>query len=112
MRARTLSLLLVILCLATVMPARSSVLISELCDPRLNYTTDRFIEIYNSGDEAVDLVDWSLVAVGNGGDIFPWHLSGLIEPGDALVAGDATTTVAFPVDFPEEEWSNNNGLWN
>ena len=92
--------------------ARSSILISELCDPRLNYTTDRFIEIYNSGESSVDLTGWSLVAVGNGGDIFAWNLSGAIEAGDALVAGDATTVVAFPVDFPDEAWSNSNGLWN
>jgi endonuclease I len=52
------------------------------------------------------------VAVGNGTDIFTWNLSGSIEPGDALVAGDATTTVEFPVDFPDEAWSSNNGLWN
>ncbi|MEE8573199.1 MAG: endonuclease [Gemmatimonadota bacterium] len=92
--------------------AQSSILISELCDPRLNYTTDRFIEIYNSGTGAVDLTGWSLVAVGNGGDIFTWNLSGDIEPGDALVAGDATTVIAFTVDFPDEAWSSNNGLWN
>ncbi len=92
--------------------AQSSILISELCDPRLNYTTDRFIEVYNAGSGPVDLAGWSLVAVGNGGDIFTWNLSGVIEAGDALVAGDATTVVAFPVDFPDESWSNNNGLWN
>jgi endonuclease I len=92
--------------------ARPSLLISELCDPRLNYTTDRFIEIYNVGADTADLTGWSLVAVGNGGDIFTWSLSGEIGPGEALVAGDATTTVAFQVDFPDEAWSSNNGLWN
>ena len=92
--------------------AHSSVLISEMCDPHLNYLTDRFIEIYNAGSEATDLTDWSLVAVGNGGDIFTWNLSGSIEPGDALVAGDYTTTIEFPVDFPDEAWSSNNSLWN
>lgn len=100
------------LCVALAQPAHSSVLVSELCDPRLNYTTDRFIEIYNSGGSAVDLTGWTLVAVGNGGDIFTWTLSGSIEPGDALVAGDATTTVEFTVDFAEEAWSGSNGLWN
>lgn len=104
--------MLAVLSIVGAGPARSSILISELCDPRLNYTTDRFIEIYNSGGGAVDLTGWSLVAVGNGGDIFTWGLSGDIEPGDALVAGDATTTVEFPVDFPDEAWSSNNGLWN
>jgi endonuclease I len=92
--------------------AHAAVLISELCDPRLNYTTDRFIEIYNSGSEVVDLAGWSLVAVGNGGTIFTWQLSGQINAGDALVAGDATTITGFTVDFSDEAWSSNNGLWN
>lgn len=112
MRSRILPLLLVLLSAASATPAHSSIMVSELCDPRLNYTTDRFIEIYNSGGSAVDLTGWSLVAVGNGLDVFTWNLYGLIEPGDALVAGDATTVVAFPVDFPDEAWSANNGLWN
>ena len=45
--------------------AQTAVLISEMCDPHLNYLTDRFIEIYNAGAAAVDLTDWTLVAVGN-----------------------------------------------
>ena len=28
-------------------PSRAAVFLSELCDPQNNYTTDRFIEIYN-----------------------------------------------------------------
>jgi len=112
LRNRVFPLMVAILSLVCATQARSSVLVSELCDPRLNYTTDRFIEIYNAGGEAVDLTGWTLVAVGNGGDVFTWNLSGLIEPGDALVAGDATTTVAFTVDFADEAWSSNNGLWN
>jgi len=28
------------------------------------------------------------------------------------VSGDATTVTGFPVDFPDEAWSNSNGLWN
>jgi len=100
--------------LTAVSPARaqSSILISEMCDPRYNYTTDRFIEIYNAGDDAVDLAGWSLIAVGNGGDIFTWNLSGSMYPGEALVAGDLTTVEVFPVDFPDEAWSSMNGLWN
>jgi endonuclease I len=92
--------------------AQTAVLISEMCDPHMNYLTDRFIEIYNAGTTTVDLTDWTLVAVGNTGDIFSWPLSGSIEPGEALVAGDATTTIAFPVDFADEAWSSNNSLWN
>ena len=92
--------------------AQTAVLISEMCDPRLNYLTDRFIEIYNAGPTAVDLSGWDLVAVGNSGDIFTWPLSGSIDPGEALVCGDATTVIAFQVDFPAEAWSSNSSLWN
>jgi endonuclease I len=103
----------VLMILGTIVSfADADVLISEMCDPRYNYNTDRFIEIYNSGSEAVDLTGWKLVAVGNGVDIFTWNLSGSISPGQALVAGDQTTTVAFQVDFPDEAWSSSNGDWN
>jgi len=95
-----------------VATSKASLLISEMCDPHLYYTTDRFIEIYNAGDEEVDLTGWTLVAVGNYGDIFTWALTGPIQPREALVAGDATTVTAFPVDFPDEAWSSSNGLWN
>jgi len=91
---------------------RSEIILSELCDPRSNYATDRFIEIYNSGTAEVDLTGWQLVAIGNSADIFTWNLSGSISPDDALVAGDLTLTVAFPVDFPDEGWSDANGTWN
>ena len=92
--------------------APAAVLISELCDPRLNYATDRFIEIYNPDGEAVDLTGWRLVAVANGIDAFTWQLSGLIDSHQALVAGDATTVTVFPVTFPDEAWSGANGNWN
>jgi len=88
------------------------VILSELCDPRYDYSTDRFIEFCNTGDTPVDLTGWSVVAVGNGSDIFTWNLSGSIAAGDALVCGDATTTTSFTVDFPEEDWSSNNSTWN
>ncbi len=97
---------------AVALAAQSAVLISEMCDPHLNYATDRFVEIYNAGALVTDLTGWSLVAVGNGGDVFTWNLSGSIEPGQALVAGDQTTVTSFPVAFPAEAWSDNNSLWN
>ena len=68
------------------------------------FSDDAYVEIYNAGTQAVDLAGWSLVAVGNNTEIFSWELFGQIEPGEALVAGDATTTIAFPVDFPDEAW--------
>lgn len=97
----------------TIAPrAQASVIISELADPQLNYLTDRFIEIANTGATAVDLTGWTLVAVGNGTNIFTWNLSGSIQPGDALVAGDQTLVVPFTVDFPAEAWSTSNSTWN
>ncbi|MFH1689375.1 MAG: endonuclease [Candidatus Eisenbacteria bacterium] len=114
MRASAVLLIAVAVLAAGFAPAQAqtAVLISEMCDPQLNYLTDRFIEIYNAGGAAVDLTDWTLVAVGNSGDVFSWPLAGSIDPGEALVAGDATTVIAFPVNFPEEAWSSNNSLWN
>jgi len=99
------------LLLASTVHAQS-VFLSELADPRLDYLTDRFVEIYNPGPAPVDLTGWQIVAVGNGAEIFTWNLSGTIQPGDALVAGDATTVVAFDVDFAAEGWSGSNATWN
>jgi endonuclease I len=103
---------LTIILLALVSPALSDVLISEMCDPRDNYLSDRFIEIYNSGTETVSLDGWSLTCVANSAEVFTWNLSGSILPGDALVCGDLTTSDTFTVDFPEAAWSSNNGNWN
>ena len=93
--------------------ARSSVILSELCDPQNNYTTDRFIEIYNTGPSTVDLTGWSLIAVGNNADVETWLLSGAIAPGQAKVAGSAITTTVFTVHFPSAHWSaSGNVTWN
>ena len=108
--AHLIALALVLLVFAPVV--RADVLLSELCDPREDYLTDRFIEIFNSGSGAVDLTGWQIVAVGNSSEIFTWNLSGTIAPGQALVAGDQTTVDVFPVDFPDEAWSNSNSTWN
>ncbi len=107
------SLILVLLAVATLAPSvQAEVLLSELCDPRNDYLTDRYIEIFNSGPDAVSLTGWKVVAVGNSSEIFTWNLSGNIAAGQALVAGDQTTADVFPVDFPDEAWSNNNSTWN
>ncbi|MEN8005727.1 MAG: endonuclease [Candidatus Krumholzibacteriota bacterium] len=106
-------LALVLLVFSALAPAaQADVLVSELCDPRVNYLTDRYIEIYNSGATAEDLTGWQIVAMGNSVEIFTWNLSGTIAPGQALVAGDQTTVDVFPVDFPAEAWSTSNSTWN
>ncbi len=114
MLPKPISALAAVLGLVLLLPALAGadLLISEMCDPRYDYASDRFIEIYNAGANPIDLAGWTLYAVGNGGDIFSWGLVGSIEPGEALVAGDQTTAVPFQVDFPEEAWSSSNGFWN
>ena len=91
-----------------VSPARSSIILSELCDPASNYTTDRFIEIYNSGPDAVDLTSWSVVAISNYTTTpayFTWTLSGTIAPGQAKVVGYTAPVTAFTVNFPNAAWN-------
>jgi endonuclease I len=106
-------LLGIMVCCSILVPAASAdVLLSELCDPHVDYLTDRYIEIYNSGPGTVDLTGWRIEAVGNTNDIFTWMLSGSIAPGQALTAGDATTVDAFQIDFPQESWSDNTSTWN
>jgi hypothetical protein len=88
------------------------IILSELCDPNnSNARTNRYIEIYNAGIQSVDLTGWSVVAVGNGSDIFTWNLSGTIAPGDALTCGDAANT-GFTPDFASNSWSDSNSSWN
>ena len=113
MKAKFSAILLSCIVFALAAPlAQADVLLSELCDPRLNYLTDRYIEIWNSGPATVDLTGYQVVALGNGVEIFTWNLSGSIAPDQALVVGDATTIIAFPVDFPQETWSANTTNWN
>ncbi|MCD4818894.1 MAG: endonuclease [Candidatus Cloacimonetes bacterium] len=88
-----------------------NVLISEICDPTNDYAINRFIEIYNSTNDVVDLTGWSVVAVGNGSDIFTWNLSGSIASAEALVCGDDQVS-GFTVDFSEIAWSTSNSTWN
>lgn len=106
--------LLIILSLISIKTlwSQSEVFISELCDPQSNYANDRFIEIYNAGSSQMDLTGWTIVAIGNGNDIFTWNLSGNIQPNEALVAGNITTTATYNVDFADDGWSGSNGSWN
>ena len=93
--------------------AHSAVFLSELCDPQNNYTTDRFIEIYNTGPGAVDLTGWSIVAVANNVDVCTWSLSGTIGAGQAKVAGGTNPTVAtFTINYASSVWSTTAGYMN
>ena len=97
---------LILLALAA-RPAASGVFLSELCDPLNNFSTDRFIEIYNSGPSPVDLTGWSIVAVANSGDVLTWPLSGTIPVGAARVAGYTAPATGFTVHFQNAAWNTN-----
>lgn len=99
------------LCFATG-TAHSGVFLSELCDPQDHYTTDRFIEIYNSGPDAVDLTNWAVVAVANNVDVTTWPLSGTLAAGQAKVCGGPTTVTGFTVHFPSSVWATTAGYMN
>jgi len=92
--------------------ARADIILSELCDPQNNYTTDRFIEIWNSGPGAVDLTSWSVVAVANNVDVCTWTLSGTIAAGQAKVCGGPSTVTGFTVDFVSSVWATPAGYMN
>jgi endonuclease I len=92
-------------------PAHAGLFLSELCDPQLNYTTDRFIEIFNSGPDAVDLTGWSVVAIANTVDVTTWTLSGTLPAGQARVCGGTTTVTGFTVNFASALWTSS-GYYN
>lgn len=104
----------VVAALATIAaaPAAAGVFLSELCDPLNNYTTDRFIEIYNSGPGTVDLTGWKIVAVANNVDANTWTLSGTIGPGEAKVAGSTAPVTVFPLHYGSAAWLTNYFNWN
>lgn len=97
-------------------PARSDLIISELCDPQNNFTTDRFIEIYNSGPDPVDLAGWTVIAMCNThngpNDTTSWALSGSLPPGQAKVCGGPTTVTGFTVHFQSAKWATTAGYMN
>ena len=106
--------LLAALCLllASAVPSRAAVFLSELCDPQNNYPTDRFIEIYNSGPDVVDLTNWKIIAVANNVDANTWNLAGTIGPGEAKVAGSTAPVTSFPIHFASSSWLSNYVNWN
>ncbi|MDP4186130.1 MAG: lamin tail domain-containing protein, partial [Bacteroidota bacterium] len=79
-------------------------IISEICDPLNDFSNNRFIEIYNAGDVAIDLSAYRVRAVcNNESSENIWSLSGIILPGQAKVCGKTGATSFIP-DFTNE-WS-------
>ncbi len=93
-------------------PASAGVFLSELCDPQNNYTTDRFIEIYNSGPGVVDLTGWKIIAVANNVDVTTWTLSGTIAASEARVAGSPAPATVFPIHYASSAWLSGYFNWN
>ncbi len=116
-RLPALSLIVTLALSSLAGPARAGLFLSELCDPQNNYTTDRFIELFNSGPGAVDLAGWSVVAIANEADVCTWTLSGNLPAGQTRVVGYTTPVTAFTVNFPLAAWNafNSSGAaynWN
>jgi competence protein ComEC len=88
----------------------SDIIISELCDPYYDYRADRYIEIYNTGNNEVDLTNWSIKAIGNSIEIFTWQLSGFIQAGEALTAGANSLDLIH--NFSSDGWVDSNSTWN
>ena len=90
----------------------SGLIISELCDPRNSYQTDRYIEIYNPGSSSVNLTGWEVRSIANGTitancsdqHILCWTLSGTIQPGEALTCGYTNPLNGGPHDFTNPKW--------
>jgi len=106
------ALLALLLAPLAAAPASAAVILSELCDPYLNYTTDRFIEIYNTGPGSVDLTGWKIIAVGNSVDVNTWTLSGSIGPNEAKVASSTAPVTVFPIHYASATWLTNYTNWN
>jgi len=100
------------LVLFAVRPATAGVILSELCDPLFNYTTDRYIEIYNAGPAPVDLTGWKVIAVANSADANTWTLSGTIAVGEAKVCGSTAPVTSFPIHYASAPWLTNYFNWN
>lgn len=103
----------VVAALLCAQTARAGLFLSELCDPQNNFQTDRFIEIFNSGPDPVDLAGWSVVAIANNVDVTTWSLSGTLPAGQARVCGHTTTVTGFTVHFQNSQWGTSGYFnWN
>jgi hypothetical protein len=87
------------------------IILSEFCDPKNEFSTNRYIEITNLEHTEVILDNFNVEAYGNGAGKCSWNLSGSIEPLDSKICGDDLNTALIP-DFINPDWSEVNGYWN
>ena len=94
-------------------PTDSTLLISEIADPA-NNSNARYVEIYNAGDEAVDLTDWILLLYANANPTASStnNLEGSIAAGETYViannAAEFETEFGFAPDLDGNVNSNGN----
>ncbi len=88
----------------------AQVMIARNCDPKYNYSPDRFSEIYNAGNAAVDITGWTLENIQGGTVKFSWSLSGTINPGETKICGRADTTGQTITSDFTATWSG--ASWN
>jgi hypothetical protein len=92
----------------------AQVIIARNCDPKNNYSADRFSEIYNAGNTAVDLTGWTLENIQGGKVKFSWSLSGTINPGKTKICGKVnatgqTITPDFTATWSGASWNGKGG---
>ena len=114
---KKITLFTLLMALLIALPGMSwgqGVFVSQNCDPKNNWAVDRFAEIYNPTDAAVDLTGWTLENVQGGAVQFTWILSGSIASGEALVCGNVdatgqTITPDFTATWVGNSWNGKGG---
>lgn len=72
--------------------SKDQIIIARNCDPELNYAPDRYAEIYNAGDQALDITGWTLENIQDGAVAFSWTFSGTILSGETWVCARSDAT--------------------
>jgi hypothetical protein len=81
-----------------------NLILSELCDPGIQFQTDRYIEFFNPCSHAIDLQGWAVKAIANFTECETWNLSGIINPGEAKSCGYDNAVNGAPHDFTQSTW--------
>ena len=86
------------------------IIIARNCDPNSNYAPDRYAEIYNAGDLALDITGWKLENIQNNTVAFSWTFSGSIAAGETWVCARANATGQTISPDVTATWSGDS--WN
>ncbi len=90
--------------------ALGEVLITEaLYDPATSDSDSEFVELYNTGDSAVDISGWSINTTSRQA-VMPENT--LIGPGSYYLIADIDGSMAWPADWPEPDLPDEISLTN